>query len=337
MMRILSLNGWLGKEEQWFWRHLGEDNDVNVEFLRKEMWSDYKMTPFNRIFRYDASMLFYGLKAFQKMKDYDAIVSSHLSFGAPLAFLRGITGTIKPLHLIITFIIHENMRKRLPFLRVALKGLDLAVCHSRYEVDHYPRILKTNTNKFIFIPLGVDTDVFKPIDEMQEKGYILAIGQESRDYRTFFDAVRYMNYPVWVITSQASLKGLDIPPSVKIFNWLSLKDFIKVTTEARCVVVPLQNRSYSSGQQGFLAAMALGKAVIVTSTPGTVDYVYDGINGMLVQPGDVLSMQEKIKMLMDDPQLSKRIGIQARKMVEDEFSERIFANKIYDLVVSKLL
>lgn len=208
----------------------------------------------------------------------------------------------------------------------------MAICHSRYEVEYYPQLIGCDSNKFVFVPYGVDTDVLRSAPNSRDQGYICALGQASRDYHTFFDAIRDLNYPVIVVTSQVALQGLNIPSTVKVLPWLGVKDFIKTVTGARCVVVPLQDTSYSSGQVAFLAGMALGKAVIVTKTPGSVDYVDDGKTGVLVPPLDVKTLKENIRLLMDDPKSCLRIGELARQRVEEEFSERIFSRRIYDIV-----
>jgi glycosyltransferase involved in cell wall biosynthesis len=330
-MRILTLNGWLSKGEKWIWRHVINEPGVIFDYLGREMWG-YSMTPLGRVFQYDRAMLLLGLRAFVKMNKYDAIVSSHLSFGAPLAFLRGVLGIKKPPQYIVSFIIHERMHKVLPLLRIAMSGVEMAICHSRYEVEYYPKLLGSDSKKFLFVPYGVDTDVLRSPPNYRDQGYICAIGQAGRDYHTFFDAVRNLNYPVIMVNSQAALQGLNIPSTVKVLPWLSVKDFIKTVMGARCVVVPLQNKSYSSGQVAFLAGMALGKAVIVTKTPGSVDYVDDGKTGVLVPPLDVQTLKENIRLLMNDPKGCLRIGELARQRVEEKFSERIYARRIYDIV-----
>ncbi len=330
-MRILTLYGWLDKEDPWIWRHIEEYSKENFELLYSGFKVEYRMTRFNRIFRYEGGLMLQALKAYTKMENYDAIVSSHLSFGAPLAIIRALMCKKKPPLYIISFIIHDHMQQRLPFIRFALSAINRVVCHSRFEVEHYPRILKSSRDKFVFIPFGVDSEQFKP-RQSEDKGYVLAIGQESRDYFTFFEAIRGIRYPVIVIASGPALEGLKIPSNVTVFSWLNVNEFIRIVEGARCVVIPLLAREYSSGQRGFLMAMSLAKAVVVTKTIGSVDYIGDGDTGFLVPQQNALALRQCLVDLMKDPGYCHKVGKMARKRVEDEFNEKRFSRQVFNLV-----
>jgi glycosyltransferase involved in cell wall biosynthesis len=59
-------------------------------------------------------------------------------------------------------------------------------------------------------------------------------------------------------------------------------------------------------------AMASGKAVLAASVGGVPEIVHDGENGLLVRPDDPAALAEGMRVLLDDPELSDRLGATGR-------------------------
>lgn len=70
----------------------------------------------------------------------------------------------------------------------------------------------------------------------------------------------------------------------------------------------------------MLEAMATGMPVI--STENSTSPIKDGINGFI--SSDVTLLRQRVKGLLDDPELAREMGINARKTVEGEFSMSVF-------------
>ena len=71
-----------------------------------------------------------------------------------------------------------------------------------------------------------------------------------------------------------------------------------------------------------LEAMWFRLPVVGTHIAGVSEQIEDGKNGFLVPPSDPHAIAEKIKKLMDDPNLRRRMGEAGRKMVQERFSIR---------------
>ncbi|MCC6546655.1 glycosyltransferase family 4 protein [Candidatus Sumerlaeota bacterium] len=71
----------------------------------------------------------------------------------------------------------------------------------------------------------------------------------------------------------------------------------------------------------LLEYMACGKAVVATDVGGTREAVQHGINGLLCRPGDPKDLAEKIRMLITDKELRHRLGLNARRTIEEKFSD----------------
>jgi glycosyltransferase involved in cell wall biosynthesis len=65
--------------------------------------------------------------------------------------------------------------------------------------------------------------------------------------------------------------------------------------------------------------MALGKPVIATEGGGTSEIVLNEINGFLVQQGDEIQLAEQIQVLLDNPDLSEKMGSEGKNLIIEKF------------------
>ena len=79
-----------------------------------------------------------------------------------------------------------------------------------------------------------------------------------------------------------------------------------------------------------LEGMAAGKPVIVTRTTSLPELVVDGVTGFVVPPYDLVALREKISLLLRDPELSRRLGAQAREHVRTHFTWSAVARRGLD-------
>lgn len=69
----------------------------------------------------------------------------------------------------------------------------------------------------------------------------------------------------------------------------------------------------------LMEAMASGAAVVGTRVSGLPELIEDGVNGLLVPPGDAAALAAALQRLLVDPALRRRLGEAARRTVEAEF------------------
>jgi len=82
-------------------------------------------------------------------------------------------------------------------------------------------------------------------------------------------------------------------------------------------VLPSKNEGISNT---ILEAMASGVPVIATAVGGNVELVEPGINGLLVQPGDVDNLAQALLTYLDTPALIAEHAGQAQRYAEQRFS-----------------
>jgi glycosyltransferase involved in cell wall biosynthesis len=69
-----------------------------------------------------------------------------------------------------------------------------------------------------------------------------------------------------------------------------------------------------------MEAMAMERPIVAYNIRGVRDLVEDGINGFLVPFGDVKALSEKIKYLLEHPDIAEEMGKRSRERIEKEFS-----------------
>jgi glycosyltransferase involved in cell wall biosynthesis len=70
----------------------------------------------------------------------------------------------------------------------------------------------------------------------------------------------------------------------------------------------------------LLEAMAAGLPVVATRTSGTEDALRDGVDGVIVEPGDERGLARAMGALLDEPDRAAAFGEAARRRVREKFS-----------------
>ncbi|EPM0681215.1 TPA: glycosyltransferase family 4 protein, partial [Klebsiella pneumoniae] len=86
---------------------------------------------------------------------------------------------------------------------------------------------------------------------------------------------------------------------------------------ARAVVVP--SEYYENCSMSVLEAMAFGRPVIGGNIGGIPEQIRDGVDGYLVEPGNSDALAQLMDKLAADPELARRMGINARQRLEEKY------------------
>lgn len=82
---------------------------------------------------------------------------------------------------------------------------------------------------------------------------------------------------------------------------------------------------------GILEAMACKTPVVATQRGGIPVAVTDGVSGFLVEPKDISQLVEKVNLLLEDKNLRKAMGKEARATVEEKFGWDKIAEEFYQM------
>lgn len=149
-------------------------------------------------------------------------------------------------------------------------------------------------------------------DRLDQSGYLFAGGNSLRDYDTLAAALKNTPFSAVIGTS-------NVVPEMEraTVGYIPGDRFFDVMKESALVVVPLLGGlTRSVGQQTYLNAMAMGKLVIVSDTPGVRDHLCHESNALIVPPGDPTALKNAICWAFDPNNRTKVKSIRknARKL-----------------------
>lgn len=87
----------------------------------------------------------------------------------------------------------------------------------------------------------------------------------------------------------------------------------------------------------FLEAMALGVPVIGVNAGGVPEYVQDGVNGLVVEPGNITQFAEAMERMIGDSMLREKCGQHAKQSVQKYDAKHMVGEieKVYKNLVDK--
>jgi len=95
-----------------------------------------------------------------------------------------------------------------------------------------------------------------------------------------------------------------------------------------CAFVVIPSVCHDNAPMAAIEAMAQGKVVVASRVGGLPDQVQDGVNGVLVQPGDARALANAITTLIGDPDRMDAMGDAARLSAERYFNQQAHMNKL---------
>ena len=162
---------------------------------------------------------------------------------------------------------------------------------------------------------GLD-DVVRACGALKQQGLVfrlMLIGVELPDHKGAFPVTEGINQ----LAAEAGLDEWLIMPGLvphdDVRRWYSLIDIAPFARKSQPVtelVSPIKP----------LEAMAMGKAVVVSSVRGMEDMVSHGETGQVFPSGDVVALESELHRLLENVSLRQSLGRAARRWVVDKRS-----------------
>jgi glycosyltransferase involved in cell wall biosynthesis len=325
-------------ERYWFSKFWPSEIQVDVVGIRRNFFL-HNLEDLSRIYLQHA-------KAFNRIKDYDLLLTYDTSSAFLFSLLRSKAGVFRLIpHVMIDVGMPRALEdlKNIPSsvlcgtLKQAFnqRSVSRMIFHSQCQSSFYRETLGFPEDMLSYVPFGVETDYFKP-ESFESEDYIFATG-EYRDFNTLL-----MVYDKWHdrlpelrIRSELPTPKY-LPPKVKWLPRTSISTFKAETLKAKLVVVPLHSTLRSVGLMTCLQSMALGKAVIVSKVPPIDGYVEDEKTALYYKPYNLEDLFRKISLLLEDDKLVEDIGKAAREGVVTKFDLENLGKKLW-ISISKVL
>jgi glycosyltransferase involved in cell wall biosynthesis len=121
-------------------------------------------------------------------------------------------------------------------------------------------------------------------------------------------------------------RELDLSSHVQFMGSLSEDEVIRQLGQADIFV--LASHAEPLGVV-YMEAMAMEVATIGTAAGGVGEIITDGVDGLLVPPGDEQSLADAIRRLLDDPALRHRLAEAGRRTIVRSFDSRLGAGTLW--------
>jgi glycosyltransferase involved in cell wall biosynthesis len=219
---------------------------------------------------------------------------------------------------------------RTQIFSIGLNRVDRFVVFSRVEIEVYAHRFHVPKSRFSFVYWGIQRPATGSASIHPSNQFISAVGGNARDYDTLIEAARMLpEIPFVLVVRPSSLKGLIIPANVTVHINLPLETTMSVILESRFMVLPLNSSAVPCGHVTIVAAMHLGKTMIVTASAGVEDYVKDGENALAVPVASVPDLVQAITRLWRDQPLCESLEKRGFRFATTKCTEENIARHFF--------
>jgi len=204
-----------------------------------------------------------------------------------------------------------------------------------------------DNEKISVIPLGVDTDIFKPAGKRVNKdGYeVLYVG-----YLYKLKGVEYLIKSLALVARErrdvklrvvgegpdksrleALARALNLEGRVLFEGFVPHTEIVKCYQQCDIFCFPTLGEPFG---KVVLEAMACGKPVIASNVAGSAETIENEKTGFLTPPAQPQTLAKAILELIGDQQKMKRVGANARAVATQSYSWENIAEKYHKLYSS---
>lgn len=209
------------------------------------------------------------------------------------------------------------------YRKLAARSLGI-ITNSSKEIETMAARYHLPTAHFHFVPL-CSTLPPQPDAPEDDPPFILSAGRTRRDFDLVVAAARAINTPVHIVCGRHDLRHADLPQNLTLHREIERPAYLDLLRRCALVALPLKPTERATGQVVMLEAMAMGKPVITTRAPGTLDTIRHRENGWLIDGGDAAGLIRACTHLIDTPAERHTLGQQAREEIAAHYSYAIFA------------
>lgn len=238
----------------------------------------------------------------------------------------------------------SQKKKNFWFEKKALEGADHLLAVSEFTAVK-TRILFSLKKKIEVIPNSVDVAYFCPWNTVVEPNTILYFGSLIRKKgvleladifnlivakkpkaRLLFAGKDVKDHTTGNSTKQLILDKLS-PTATKNTTWLGVLPYEKMMAQVASANVVALPSFAEALPMTWLEAMAMEKPMVTSDIGWAKEVMIDGLTGFTVDPKDHHLYANSIIQLMDNQELSLKMGNSARKQVIKNFSSKIVVKK----------
>jgi len=211
--------------------------------------------------------------------------------------------------------------------RLALAAGDLVLADTQANADFLARRFGVPRSKLAVVPVGAEPHLFPATAQPEGPPHALFVGKLSplHGLDTLLEAARRPGVPPLRIVGEGQMGAWlaqelrrDRPAGLEHVPWIAYERLGRAHAEA-AICLGVFGRSDKAARvvpNKVFQAMAAARPVVTADTPGARELLTDGVDALLVPPGDAGALAAALTRLAADPALRARLGAGARARFE---------------------
>ncbi|MDX2149901.1 MAG: glycosyltransferase family 4 protein [Bryobacteraceae bacterium] len=143
------------------------------------------------------------------------------------------------------------------------------------------------------------------------------------------EAARETGIPFHLSRHESYLVRVDLPPSAEVVVTRTRDDLRQFFRGARMMVFP--SIWFETFGLSGAEAMSHGIPLVASRIGALAELVRDGVDGLLFEPGNARDLAAKVRLLWEDPELSRRLGRAARERVVRHWHPEVHIQRLRGL------
>lgn len=224
---------------------------------------------------------------------------------------------------------------------ILAKWTDKIVAISKSVRDFSFRFDKVNPEKIIIIPNGVEISKFNPVVKKNKKPVLISVARLAEQKGHIYtikalNKIKKLDWTYWIVGEgdlerklKNEVRKCKLTGNIKFLG--KRKDINQLLGKSDIFIM---NSLWEGLGIAAIEASLMELPCIVSNIGGLNEVVVDGKTGFLTMPKDINGISEKIKKLILNQSLMKKMGKEGRKYVIEKFSIKNVAKRYQDLYLS---
>lgn len=121
-----------------------------------------------------------------------------------------------------------------------------------------------------------------------------------------------------------------MPSNLELLGFKKGCELNEVYQKSRIIVVP--SKWYEGFPNVILQAMLIKRPVITTNIGAMISIIENNVNGILVEPGNIMELRNAIALLYSDRELCIRLGLEGYEKATKEYSRENIYQALMDII-----
>ena len=211
------------------------------------------------------------------------------------------------------------------------------------KVDRF--IAVSNFQRTKLIELGIPSDKITTIHNFVDLSNITP-SQELGEYFLYFGRLERYKGIFTLIQAASTLKDTPLVivgdgtvrtqvkkiieqqdlKHIKLLGFKQGKELQQLINQSICTITP--SEWYETFGLSLIESFAHQKPAIATRIGGMTEIVTDGVDGFLIEPGNVIELRKRMEWMSNNRQKALQMGLLGRKKVEEKFTAEIHYQKL---------